>query len=234
MTDSEARFTINVREGLVELEGKESFVDKHLDKFEEIFKMAVKEAITRGLEQGIGEFNAKAALPQDVIKQQEQITSNVVEQSPAPSQKSGGGGGKHTTRSTITIHPIPVDLKATEGRAGLREFYAEKRPTNHYEKTAVFVYYLTKFNNQQEVRFGEILSCYEEVNEKKPSIADIVKNSIRYKGWLEQGPEKYVTRLTISGENFVKFDLPSHNGKVRGQEEHQSLLASNMTTSANS
>ena len=53
MTNSEARFTINVRDGMVELEGKESFVDKHLEKFEEIFKMAVKEAITRGVEQSL-------------------------------------------------------------------------------------------------------------------------------------------------------------------------------------
>jgi hypothetical protein len=85
----------------------------------------------------------------------------------------------------------------------------------------VFVYYLTKFNNQEQIKFGEILSCYEEVNEKKPSIADIVKNSIRYKGWLEQGSEKYAARLTISGENFVKFDLPTHNGKVREEEQQQ-------------
>ena len=80
---------------------------------------------------------------------------------------------------------------------------------NHYEKVAVIVYYLTKIGKQKEVRFGEILSCYEEVNEKKPSILDIVKNSLRYKGWLEQGSEKYSTRLSISGENFVKFDLPT-------------------------
>ena len=232
MTNSEARFTINVREGLVELEGKENFVDKHLEKFEEIFKIAVKEAIARGLEQRF-ELNAQqpvqGVFPQGAIEQQGRLTTDLVERSPPPSQKSSGGGGKHSVRSSITIHPMPVDLKATEGRVGLRGFYAEKRPTNHYEKTAVFVYYLTKFNNQQEVRFGEILSCYEEVNEKKPSIADIVKNSIRYKGWLEQGSEKYVTRLTISGENFVKFDLPAQNGKLRGQE--QQLLPSNTSNS---
>jgi hypothetical protein len=159
------------------------------------------------------------------------MTSGLIDQSIPTPQKSSGA--KHTTRPTIIIHPIPVDLKATEGRVGLREFYAEKRPINHYEKTAVFVYYLTKFNNQQEVKFGEILSCYEEVNEKKPSIADIVKNSIRYKGWLEQGSEKYATRLTISGENFVKFDLPSYNGKLRGREEEQQLLPSDAPAANN-
>jgi hypothetical protein len=220
LTNSEARFTINVREGLVELEGKESFVDRHLEKFEEIFKMAVKEAINRGLEQSLG-LNAQPAqpgLPQSAIQQGE-MTTAVIEQSSPQSQKSSSA--KHAARPAVTIHPIPVDLKATEGKLGLREFYAEKKPANHYEKTTVFVYYLTKFNNQREVKFGEILSCYEEVNEKKPSIADIVKNSIRYKGWLEQGSEKYATRLTISGENFVKFDLPTQNGKVREQQQQQ-------------
>jgi hypothetical protein len=238
LTNSEARFTINVREGLVELEGKETFVDKHLEKFEEIFKMAVKEAITHGLEQTIG-LNAQAAqagLPQESVNQRA-ITSGAIEQALPLSQKPGGGGtgGKHTSRSTVTIHPIAVDLKATEGKLGLREFYAEKRPTNHYEKTAVFVYYLTKFNNQQQVKFGEILSCYEEVNEKKPSVADIVKNSIRYKGWLEQGSEKYITRLTISGENFVKFDLPNQNGRAREekQQQQQQIFQSSNTNNTN-
>lgn len=204
---------------MVELEGKESFVDKHLEKFEEIFKMAVKEAITRGVEQSI-ELKAQstqAALPPELASSQHEGTSVVIEQSLPKPHKSNGSGTKHSARPAITIHPIPVDLKANENKIGLRELYTDKKPANHYEKTAVFVYYLTKFNNQREVKFGEILSCYDEVNEKKPSIADIVKNSIRYKGWLDQGSEKYTTLLTISGENFVKFDLPAQNGKT---EQH--------------
>ena len=208
VTDAEARFTINVKEGVVELEGKESFVDRHLEKFEEIFKMAVKEAMTRGLEENIAlkSLPAQAALPQELGQ----------ETLPPPEQTSQQkpGNSRHTPRPAITIHPIPVDLKANESKVGLREFCAEKKPSHHYEKAAVFVYYLTKLNKQQEVRFGELLSCYEEVNEKKPSIVDIVKNSIRYKGWLEQGTEKYTTRLTISGENFVKFDLPTGGEKI--------------------
>jgi hypothetical protein len=206
VSNSEARFTINIKAGVVELEGKESFVDRHLEKFEEIFKMAVKEAITLGLEQNIA-INAQpaqAALPSK-IPQENLPAVDAIQQKPS--------NGKHAQRPAITIHPIPVDLKANESKVGLREFYAEKKPANHYEKAAVFVYYLTKFNGQQQVKFGEILSCYEEVNEKKPSIVDIIKNSIRYKGWLEQGPEKYATHLTISGENFVKFDLPAKSEK---------------------
>ena len=199
---------------MVELEGKESFVDKHLEKFQEIFKIAVKEAIARGVEKSL-ELKAEAAqpaLPAEPAKNKEPSTM-IDGPLPAP-HKPSASSIKHSARTTILIHPIPVDLKANENKIGLREFYADKKPANHYEKTAVFVYYLTKFNNQQEVKFGEILSCYDEVNEKKPSIADIVKNSIRYKGWLDQGSQKYTALLTISGENFVKFDLPAQNGKT--------------------
>lgn len=208
MSGSEARFTINVKEGIVELEGKESFVDKHLEKFEEIFKTAVKEAIRRGLEQNISlkAQEAVAALPPG--------NQQTLEVDQLPQRQEKSSAAKHLPRPSVTIHPMPVDLKASDGKAALREFYAEKKPMNHYEKVAVFAYYLAKMNKQKEVKFGEILSCYEEVNEKKPSILDIIKNSLRYKGWLEQGSEKYSTRLSISGENFVKFDLPAKAGST--------------------
>ncbi|MBV9666512.1 MAG: hypothetical protein JO327_00120 [Nitrososphaeraceae archaeon] len=68
------------------------------------------------------------------------------------------------------------------------------------------------------------MSCYEEVDEKKPSITDIIKNSIRYKGWLEWGSDKFTTRLTISGENFVKFDLPKQKRSQLNEQQPTTLL----------
>lgn len=206
--NSEARFTINVKEGIVELEGKESFVDKHLEKFEEIFKTAVKEAIASGMQQQNIALKAQVALPQEVHEVPQQAPDGQATTAIAAPKPAAAIPAKHAPRVAPTLPPIPVDLKANESKPGLREFYAEKKPQNHYEKTAVFAYYITKFNKQHEVKFGEILSCYEEVNEKKPSVTDIVKNSVRYKGWLEQGSDKFSTRLTISGENYVKFDMP--------------------------
>jgi hypothetical protein len=137
---------------------------------------------------------------------------------------TNNNNNKHATKQSLSLPPIPVDLKANVNKVGLREFYAEKKPANHYEKTVVFVYYLTKINKETEVKYGEILSCYEEVDEKKPSIIDIIKNSVRYKGWLEQGSGKFITRLTISGENFVKFDLPQQ--KKIGSEQPTILFHS--------
>ena len=193
-----AKFKINVKEGSVELEGNEQFVNKHLEKFEEIFKFAIQEAVKFNLEGDIPRLNDKSEIG---------LSPQIVSRNTVPTNRSGQIR-KHIQKSPNLIVPLPVDLKSNDEKIGLREFYKEKKPSNHYEKVVVFVYYLMKFNLRKEVKFGEVLSSYEEVNEKKPSIVDIVKNSIRYKGWLEPGPEKFSTRLTISGENFVKFDLP--------------------------
>lgn len=197
LSGPEAKFKINVKDGFVELEGKEAFVDRHLDKFEEIFTSAIKEAVRRTIEHD----------PQLPSQSQELIQSHLQKTLDLPT-KMIKSTNKHILKQSPSLPPIPVDLKKSDTKIGLREFYADKKPSNHYEKTVVFVYYLTKFNKEEEIRYGEILSCYEEVDEKKPSITDIVKNSIRYKGWLEYGSDKFSIRLTISGENFVKFDLP--------------------------
>lgn len=217
MSIPEAKFKINVKEGVVELEGKESFVDKHLDKFEELFKSAIRETMAQGVEYNLVS-NEASALPQRNIEKSFDISRSEL--------SKAHNNNKHTTKQSLP--PVPVDLKAKENKIGLREFYAEKKPINHYEKTAVFVYYITKVNKQAEIKYGEILSCYEEVGEKKPSITDIIKNSIRYKGWLEWGSDKFTTRLTISGENFVKFDLPQQKrSQLTEQQQSTTLLLPN-------
>ena len=200
LSGPEAKFKINVKEGFVELEGKEAFVDRHLDKFEEIFKSAIKEAVKRTLEHN----------PQPPSQSQDFVQPNLQKHLDLVTTKvlKSHNNNRHILKQSPSLPPIPVDLKGSDSKIGLREFYADKKPSNHYEKTVVFVYYLTKFNKEDEIRYGEILSCYEEVDEKKPSITDIVKNSVRYKGWLEYGSDKFSIHLTISGENFVKFDLP--------------------------
>lgn len=208
MLDSlEAKFRFNIKEGMIELEGSQDFVDKHLDRFAEIFKSAIQQAVVLGVESNIIHKVDSLMPPSDGKQDALEVASSGL------SKKTANNNRHNTKQSSPCLPPIPVDLKAGENKIGLREFYADKHPVNHYEKTVVFAYYLTKFNNHPDVRYGEILSCYEEVNEKKPSIVDIVKNSVRYKGWLEHCSDKFVTRLTISGENFVKFDLPQQKNK---------------------
>jgi hypothetical protein len=219
----ETKFKIDVKQGVVELEGSENFVDKHLDKFEEIFKSAIKQTMAQGIIHSLTDDNVPA-LQQQNSEKKLGISKLELVKANTNTNNNNNNNNRHATKQSPSLPPIPVDLKSNVNKVGLREFYAEKKPANHYEKTVVFVYYLTKINKETEVKYGEILSCYEEVDEKKPSITDIIKNSVRYKGWLEQGSGKFITRLTISGENFVKFDLPQQ--KKIGSEQPTILLHS--------
>lgn len=203
MNPIQAKFKIDIKEGIIEIEGSDTFVERHLEKFEETCKFAIQEVVSRrlsGIQKSDGTYMLQNPQPHEFTRM---ATPHSIKAT-----------SKHLNRAHIPLPPIPVDLKGNHNKIGLREFYNQKRPANHYEKTAVFVYYLTKFNKQSEVKFGEILSCYDEVDEKKPSIIDIVKNSIRYKGWLGQGSHKFATVLTISGENFVGFDLPLDKDRI--------------------
>ena len=225
MLASDTKFRINLKEGVFELEGNESFVDKHLEKFEEIFKVAIEEVIINNKDNVLNYTSTRSSPAIDKVpirvenfssqesetnssKRKDFQNSEISEVVQRELQLSSRPTRHSISKNSINIPLLPVDLKENGEKIGLRDFYAEKKPANHYEKTTLFVFYLTKYNKQQEIKYGEILSCYEEINEKKPSIIDIVKNSIRYKGWLEPGIEKLSTRLTISGENFIKFDLP--------------------------
>jgi hypothetical protein len=197
----EAKFMLNSKDGTVEIEGPTTFVDKHLQKLEQIFNSEIGETLLSRF--GTILESDKECFNMPAFKDRSK-------RSIAPT-----GSSKHSVpRQSSSLPPIPVDLKGNGDKLGLRQFYSQKKPSNHYEKTAVFAYYLVHHNRQSEVRYGELLSCYEEVDEKKPSITDIIKNTIRYKGWLEPGSDKYTARLTISGENFVKFDLPQQRTKV--------------------
>src|SRR5690242_21111566 len=122
--------------------------------------------MTQGIIHSITDDNVLA------LQQNSEPKSNVskLELAKANNNSNSNSNNKHATKQSPNLPPIPVDLKANVKKVGLREFYTEKNPSNHYENTVVFVYYLTKINKQTEVKYGEILSCYEEVGEKKPSI----------------------------------------------------------------
>src|SRR3712207_9515833 len=99
--------------------------------------MAVKEAITRGVEQSLELKTqpAQVALPAELSKSKE--SSAVIEHTPPHPQKLNASTTKHSARPALVIHPIPVDLKANENKIGLREFYAQKKPANRSEERRV-------------------------------------------------------------------------------------------------
>ena len=101
LSGPEAKFKINVKDGFVELEGKEAFVDRHLDKFEEIFTSAIKEAVRRTIEHN----------PQPPSQSQELIQANLQKRLDLPTTKmlkSHNNNNKHILKLVNKVKELII------------------------------------------------------------------------------------------------------------------------------
>ena len=122
------------------------------------------------------------------------------------------GERKARGTSPVSTPPIALDLKGGKNVPQLRDFYSKKSPRSNQEKVAVFVYYISKHLGIPDVLAGHIVSCYNEVNEKKPlNIVQLFRDIKHHKGWLDTGEAANSVKISIAGENLVEHDLPRPN-----------------------
>jgi hypothetical protein len=177
---STTKAKINLKEGTIELEGSEAFVSRHLEAFEKQIKT----------------FTPSQPSEEDTKKGSEEKSSE------KPSRK-------RTSRIPQTVAPIPLDLKAKDGKPALRDFFKEKNPTNQQENLTVYAYYLKKHLKINDMQVGHVVSCAKEVKRPVPTNIPSVFNNIQHrKGWLNVGSGGESAQIAIPGENYVEYDLP--------------------------
>lgn len=91
----------------------------------------------------------------------------------------------------------------------LVEFLETKgNPKKHSELTAVFAYWLLKYEKVETFNVRDIISCYDKTRCAKPSNANQIINSNVRQGLFAQATEKkdgYIAwYLTGKGEQFVR------------------------------
>lgn len=176
---TDTRIKINFVEGTIELEGSEEFVEKHWEEL-------------------------KSYVPKDIGTSVKRTTSG---SSKNGGKKTGPKGSKE--HKPISYAPIPLNLKGDEKSPSLKKFFEEKLPSGNQEIITTFAYYLTKYCDVKSVEMGHLVSCYNEVGERKPSnIYQICLNTKNRLGYLATGDEPYSVKINIQGENLVEHDLP--------------------------
>lgn len=115
-----------------------------------------------------------------------------------------------TTKTQISLAPIPLDLKeGSDGKIALRTYFEQKAPSSNQETVVVFARYLAKYLKIDNVLPGHVMACYNEIGARKPQeLIQLFRDIKSIKGWIEYGSEPGSIKLTISGENFVEHDLP--------------------------
>jgi hypothetical protein len=172
---------INLKDGVIELEGSESFVTKQL----EVFGQQIKEM----------------GKPKETQIQPSVVTEHVKEE--------GTPGKKKAGKSVQMVIPIPLDLKAKDDNPSLRDFYNQKRPNTMSESVVVFAYYLKQYLKIEKMEAGHVVFCCREVGIKVPeSITQMFYDVNRFQGWLNLEEGRKLALINTSGENFVIHDLP--------------------------
>ena len=75
---------------------------------------------------------------------------------------------------------------------------------------AVFVYYITKYINIQDVLEGHIIYAYKATRQKPPKhLYQLFLDTKNGPGYVLSGRASRSVRLSGIGENFVEFNLPT-------------------------
>jgi hypothetical protein len=133
------------------------------------------------------------------------------EVSPKPPRRtrtSPSKNGKTKRASKTKSVGLDKDLSLRpKNKKSFADFVDEKKPSNHEDKVTVCVFWLTKVAGHKATPEA-VNSCYEGVAWKRPAnLRNKLSVTASKRGWVDTGDFDDI-KITTSGEDHVKHDLP--------------------------
>ena len=192
-----AKAMINLKEGLIELEGSEDFVTKRLDNFKDLANAFKDNRYpNEEKEAKIPSVSPAIPLPDKLAKKKE-------------------NGGKPVRAKNI--EPEKFDYHKDDKTESLNDFFAQKNPSSSTgDIIAVIGYYIQYKKGAGEFREGQIDFAYRalELKGRPKHLHQIIINNKNQRDLFEEVEEKPGTwKLTRAGEIFVEEKLPKLSKK---------------------
>lgn len=184
-----AKARIDIKEGIIELEGSETFVAKYLDEFKALVNAKPSEKVVSQPE--------KPIIPESKEKE---ISK------PAPKKRGRKPGKTKAETKKENAKKVSIahfDYTKTETRPDLKSLYEEKKPKNHGEGIAVIAYYLKQYQKAKTFSVKDVESSYKAIGITFPKHIGQVMYNNRELGYYEKTGKRSVWKLTEKGVSFV-------------------------------
>lgn len=185
MENMDAKLKISITDGILEVEGSESFVLKVYNDFKEKLETTPSPIISK-------------SNPEKPVAAIEKTNSSTK----TKTSKSKGAVKPKSTGNLLTS----LNLRPS-GKKSLKDFIAEYKKPSSEEKILLYVYYLTNELKESNIGLDHIYTCIKENGDKVPSyLKQTVTNVKNRKGWLDTSNYDDL-KYTVQGMNHVEHDL---------------------------
>ena len=221
-----SKLKIDLSQGVLEVEGSESFVKTIYNDFKAHFiedetpeevepAKPVKTRRTKATRvskktgsrsksasKTVGpqpESQIEAPAPEPVSEVMD--TEFLIEEKPSPETKISPIKPSYTYLKELA-------LGAANGRPSLVEFMDAKFPITNEERNLVFLHYLQNVVGLKSITADHIFTCYKAVNIRNPlNIENSLEQTASQRHWLKIDKSGHLT-LTAAGKNYVENQLP--------------------------
>src|SRR5579871_89024 len=180
-----AKLKIDIKQGVIEVEGTEEFVTRIYGDFKERIVATPVESAKR-----VVDTSGKTSSGEE----------------PADDKKRPASSRNRAGSAPSIVKDL--DLAARNGDPSLKDFCAPFAPSSAKEWNLLFLYFVQKHERANPVTQDHIYTCYKTFGARPPAaFSQSLFDTARKSGWIEVSGLSDL-RLTIVGENYVEHDFP--------------------------
>lgn len=211
------KLKIDLAQGVLEIEGSESFVKAIYTDFKAHFIGEGQPLPSESSEEPPAPLpprRGKTVRLKHAAKNPPAVVTPAPPPSTPPTESSPAVetvDTKTPKRKTITVSPYnlvkDLNLRAEKGRPSLTEFTDLKFPITNEERNLVFVYYLQEILKLESITLDHVYTCYREVNIRNPvNIQNSLEVTANQHQWVQMKDGDI--EITPAGRDFVEKRLP--------------------------
>lgn len=219
------KLKIDLSQGVLEVEGSETFVKAIYNDFKAHFVEQETSPVEPELPARSGRGkNSKstakntrqpAAPPPEPARVVEPAAPPVAELVPQPAPEPAAQPPITVPAPDKLAPPLPsytyienLNLGATGDHPALVEFMDAKLPLTNEERNLVFLYYLQYTLKIKSITLNHIYTCYREAKIRAPlNIENSLRMTASQRGWIKANQNGSMT-VTPEGKNYVEKELP--------------------------